>query len=169
LFEDSGIGSEHLGNPLYYSFRGEPFVYPDLFQMIEEHPQVFFQVYTNGTLMTREKAKRLSELGNLMVVISIEGYEEEADRWQGKGIYKKIMNAFNDLREARVLIGTSATVTKENVEVAASIVSLDPAYKVGFAGHLAVNGTMEPEVQEMERRIVSQHLGGVQRDSRSAV
>lgn len=99
---------------------GEPFVYPDLFRMIEEHPQIFFQVYTNGTLMTREKAKRLSELGNTMVVISIEGYEEETDRWRGKGVYKKIMNAFDDLREARVLIGTSATVTRQNAEVVAS-------------------------------------------------
>jgi len=99
---------------------GEPFVYPDLFQMIEEHPEIFFQVYTNGTLMTPEKAKRLSELGNTMVVISIEGYEDETDRWRGKGVYKKIMKAFDDLREARVLIGTSATVTKENVEVVAS-------------------------------------------------
>jgi sulfatase maturation enzyme AslB (radical SAM superfamily) len=99
---------------------GEPFVYPDLFRMIEEHPNIFFQVYTNGTLMTREKAKRLSELGNVMVVLSIEGYEEETDRWRGKGVYKKIMNTFDDLREARVLIGTSATVTKENVEVVAS-------------------------------------------------
>ncbi len=35
---------------------GEPFVYPHLFQMIEDHPQIFFQIYTNGTLMTREKA-----------------------------------------------------------------------------------------------------------------
>jgi MoaA/NifB/PqqE/SkfB family radical SAM enzyme len=99
---------------------GEPFVYPDLFQMIQEHSQIFFQVYTNGTLMTREKATRLSELGNAMVVISIEGYEEETDRWRGKGVYRKIMNAFDDLKEARVLLGTSATVTKENVQVVAS-------------------------------------------------
>jgi hypothetical protein len=55
-----------------------------------------------------------------MVVISIEGYEGETDRWRGKGVYKKIMNAFDDLRGARVLIGTSATVTRENVEVVAS-------------------------------------------------
>jgi len=99
---------------------GEPFVYPHLFRMIEEHPQIFFQVYTNGTLMTREKATRLSELGNAMAVISIEGYEEETDRWRGKGVYKKIMKAFDDLREARILIGTSATVTSQNAEVVAS-------------------------------------------------
>ena len=70
--------------------------------------------------MTREKAKRLSELGNVLVVISIEGYEEETDRWRGDGVYKKIMKAFDDLMEAKVLIGTSATVTHENTEVVAS-------------------------------------------------
>jgi MoaA/NifB/PqqE/SkfB family radical SAM enzyme len=99
---------------------GEPMIYPYLFQMIEDHPHIFFQVYTNGTLMSREKAKRFSDLGNVMVVISIQGYEEETDRWRGKGVYKKIMEAFEDLKEARVLIGTSATVTSENAEVVAS-------------------------------------------------
>lgn len=99
---------------------GEPLLYPDLFRMIEEHPQVFFQVYTNGTLMTREKAKRFSELGNILVVISIEGYEEETDPWRGKGVYRKIIDAFDCLREQKVLIGTSATVTRENTEVVAS-------------------------------------------------
>jgi MoaA/NifB/PqqE/SkfB family radical SAM enzyme len=99
---------------------GEPLLYPDLFRMIEEHPHIFFQIYTNGTLMTYEKARRLSELGNVLVVISIEGYEEETDRWRGEGVYKKIMNAFDCLREARVLLCSSATVTRENVEVVAS-------------------------------------------------
>jgi MoaA/NifB/PqqE/SkfB family radical SAM enzyme len=111
---------QELGIHFITILGGEPFLYPDLFRMIEEHPQIFFQVYTNGTLMTREKAKRLSELGNVLVVISIEGYEEETDRWRGSGVYRKIMDAFDYLREERVLIGTSATVTRENTEVVAS-------------------------------------------------
>ena len=57
---------------------GEPFMCPSLLQMIEEHPQIFFQIYTNGTLMTKEKAARVRDLGNTMVVVSCEGYEEEA-------------------------------------------------------------------------------------------
>ena len=116
---------QELGIHFITVLGGEPFLYPDLFRMIEEHPQIFFQVYTNGTLMTLEKAKRLSELGNVLIVISIEGYEEETDRWRGKGVYKKIMNAFNYLREERVLIGTSATVTRENTEVVASETFVD--------------------------------------------
>ena len=111
---------QELGIYFVTVLGGEPFLYPDLFRMIEDHPQIFFQVYTNGTLMTQEKAKRLSELGNILIVISIEGYEEETDRWRGEGVYTKIMNAFDYLRETRVLIGTSATVTRENTEVVAS-------------------------------------------------
>jgi MoaA/NifB/PqqE/SkfB family radical SAM enzyme len=111
---------QELGIYFVTVLGGEPFLYSDFFRMIEEHPQIFFQVYTNGTVMTREKAKRLSALGNVLIVISIEGYEEETDRWRGKGVYKKIMDAFDYLREKRLLIGTSATVTHENTEVVAS-------------------------------------------------
>lgn len=83
---------------------GEPLVYPHLFTMIERHPLIFFQVYTNGSLMTREKAKCFAEMGNVVVVISIEGDERGTDSWRGKGVYGKIMKAFEYLREARVII-----------------------------------------------------------------
>lgn len=99
---------------------GEPLMYPHLFQMIKEHPQIFFQVYTNGTLMTREKAEEIRDLGNAMVVVSCEGYEEETDKWRGPGVYKTIMEAMDCLREAHVLFGSSATVTRNNVEVVSS-------------------------------------------------
>ena len=95
-------------------------MYPDLFRMIEDHPQIFFQVYTNGTLMTKEKAEQIRDLGNAMVVVSCEGYEEETDRWRGPGVYKKIMEAMDCLREANVLFGSSATVTKNNVGILSS-------------------------------------------------
>ncbi len=99
---------------------GEPLMYPFLLQMIEEHPQIFFQIYTNGTLMTKEKAKRIRDLGNAMVVVSCEGYEEETDRWRGPGVFKKIMEAMDHLRDANVLFGSSATVTRNNVGVVSS-------------------------------------------------
>jgi len=124
---------------------GEPFLYPSLFQMIEEHPQIFFQIYTNGTLMTKEKAERIRDLGNAMVVVSCEGYEEETDRWRGSGVFKKIMEAMDHLREARVLFGSSATVTKNNVEVVSSEEWIDFLLEKGIVAqmyflYLPVNG-----------------------------
>jgi MoaA/NifB/PqqE/SkfB family radical SAM enzyme len=124
---------------------GEPFMYPHLFQMIEEHPNIFFQVYTNGTLMTKEKAEKIRDLGNAMVVVSCEGYEEETDKWRGQGVYKKIMEAMDHLREAHVLFGSSATVTKNNVGVVSSEEWVDHLLKKGIIAqmyflYLPVNG-----------------------------
>jgi len=144
---------------------GEPFMYPHLFQMIEDHPNIFFQVYTNGTLMTREKAERLRDLGNVMVVVSCEGYEEETDRWRGKGVFKKIMEAMDHLREAHVLFGSSATVTKDNVYVVSSEEWIDMLLDKGIIAqnyflYIPVNGQgdihlmVTPEQRDHLRRQV---------------
>lgn len=144
---------------------GEPLVYPHLFPMIEEHPDIFFQVYTNGTLMTRETAQRFADLGNVMVVMSIEGDERETDAWRGPGVYRKIMRAFDHLSKARVLIGTSATVTKENAAVVASEEFIDRMMAHGsFAPmyflYIPVNGKADlslmvtPEQRDHLRRQV---------------
>ena len=124
---------------------GEPFMYPHLFQMIEDHPQIFFQVYTNGTLMTKEKAEKIRDLGNAMVVVSCEGYEEETDKWRGPGVYEKIMEAMDHLREAHVLFGSSATVTRDNVQVVSSEEWIDHLLKKGIIAqnyflYIPVNG-----------------------------
>ncbi len=124
---------------------GEPLMYPSLFQMFEEHPQIFFQVYTNGTLMTEEKAQRIRDLGNAMVVVSCEGYEEETDRWRGPGVFKKIMEAMDHLKKANVLFGSSATVTRNNVGVVSSEEWIDFLLKKGIIAqmyflYLPVNG-----------------------------
>ena len=136
---------EELGIYFVTVLGGEPLMYPHLFKMIENHPDIYFQVYTNGTLMTKEYANRFSELGNNMVVISIEGYEEETDRWRGKGVYKKIMNAFEYLSNARVLAGSSATVTSENVYTVASEEFIDHMLNCGsfiqnYFLYIPVNG-----------------------------
>jgi MoaA/NifB/PqqE/SkfB family radical SAM enzyme len=144
---------------------GEPFMYPDLFRMIEEHSQIFFQIYTNGTLMTKEKAERIRDSGNAMVVVSCEGYEEETDRWRGRGVYAKIMEAMGHLREAHVLFGSSATVTKNNVGVVSSEDWVDHLLEKGIIAqmyflYLPVNGQGEinlmvtPEQRDHLRRQV---------------
>jgi MoaA/NifB/PqqE/SkfB family radical SAM enzyme len=124
---------------------GEPLMYPSLFRMFEEHPQIFFQVYTNGTLMTREKARRIRDLGNAMVVVSREGDEKETDRWRGPGVFKKIMEAMDHLKEANVLFGSSATVTRNNVGVVSSEEWIDFLLRKGMIAQmyflcLPVNG-----------------------------
>ncbi len=114
------IEAQEMGIGFVTILGGEPFVYPHLFPIIKKHPEVFFQIYTNGTLMDRKKARLLGKLGNTMVVSSIEGFEEETDARRGRGTFKKVMENMDMLAEARVLQGTSSTVTRHNVETISS-------------------------------------------------
>ena len=127
---------------------GEPLMYPHLFQMIEEHPEIFFQVYTNGTLLNLEAAQRFTDLGNTLVVISIEGDEKETDSWRGNGVHKKIMQSFENLNKANMIFGTSATVTSENEPVVCSFRFVDQMIELGsimqnYFLYVPVNGKAE--------------------------
>ncbi len=110
---------------------GEPLVYPYLFQMIEEHPDIFFQVYSNGTLLTSDVAQHFADLGNVLVVISIEGDEKETNSWRGADVYKKVMKAFENLNKADMIFGTSATVTSKNESVVSSFEFVDQMIELG--------------------------------------
>jgi len=157
--------AEELGIYFITILGGEPFVYPELFQMLEEHPNIFFQVYTNGTLIDEETARRISDLGNVAIVVSCEGYEEETDRWRGKGVYKKIMTAMDHLREAHVILGSSATVTTNNIDTVASDEFIDRLVDKGVVAqmyflYIPVNGEgdinlmVTPEQRDHLRRQV---------------
>jgi len=100
---------------------GEPFLYKSegktLLDIFKKYSNVIFLVYTNGTLISREIAQKLSELGNVTPAISVEGYEAETDEIRGKGIYKKILQAFDNLRTMGVPFGISVTASRKNYEL----------------------------------------------------
>jgi len=99
---------------------GEPTIWPHLFDFLERHNDSFFQIYTNGTLIDDKFAKRLSELGNAVPCISVEGFEKETDARRGKGVWKKVMRAMDVLRDNGVLFGFSVTATRSNNELVVS-------------------------------------------------
>ena len=99
---------------------GEPLAYRDegkgVLDLAERHPDVFFMMYTNGTLIDDATAKRMARLGNVMPSISIEGMKEKTDARRGDGVFDKIVAAMGRLRREKVLFGLSITATKDNVE-----------------------------------------------------
>lgn len=100
---------------------GEPFMYKsdgkDIFDIFREHDDSYFMVYTNATLIDKEVAGKLAELGNVTPAISVEGWEKETDARRGEGVFKKIQEAMDNLKEVGVPFGVSITATKENTEV----------------------------------------------------
>ena len=69
---------------------GEPFVRQDMWEMYRQHNDVFFQVFTNGTLIDGEATRKLADAGNVLVIFSIEGLEEETDARRGAGAFQTI-------------------------------------------------------------------------------
>jgi len=96
---------------------GEPFYREDLLDIWKKHNDMFFLVYTNGTLIDEKMAEKLADLGNVAPAISVEGFKEETDKRRGPGVYEKISNAWKYLKEKGVLFGFSATCTKYNAEI----------------------------------------------------
>ncbi|KPL19936.1 MAG: hypothetical protein AMJ92_00255 [candidate division Zixibacteria bacterium SM23_81] len=103
---------------------GEPFLYRDkgknLLDIAREHSDNFFLVYTNGILIDRALASSLAEVGNITPAISVEGLEAETDFRRGKGVHRRILQAFGNLRNFGVPFGISVTATRDNAELVVS-------------------------------------------------
>jgi len=99
---------------------GEPFIKEDLLDIFAAHSDVYFQVYTNGTLIDERVARILSQMGNVLPALSVEGWEKATDDRRGPGSFKKILAAMDRLRRAGVLFGFSATATRQNNELISS-------------------------------------------------
>lgn len=99
---------------------GEPFVWPPMLDIFREFDDIYFQVYTNGTLLDDRLVGTLAELGNVLPCISVEGFEAETDARRGRGTFTRITEAMRRLREAGVIFGFSCTVTRQNNELVVS-------------------------------------------------
>jgi MoaA/NifB/PqqE/SkfB family radical SAM enzyme len=99
---------EEMGIFFITILGGEPFIRQDMWEIYKRHSDIFFQVYTNGTLVDKEAARKLAELGNILVNFSVEGFEEETDARRGKGIFRKIMEGRDNLREVGAPFGFSS-------------------------------------------------------------
>jgi len=117
--EIDGILSEtrDLGSQFVVVSGGEPFVKKDEWmRLFDKYSDIFFLVYTNGTLIEDEDVKKLAELGNVVPAISLEGYEKETDGRRGPGVYKKATDTIRALSQAGVIVGTSITYTRDNID-----------------------------------------------------
>lgn len=112
--------AKEMGTYFFTISGGEPFTYEGLLDIFKKHNDACFLVYTNGTLIDEELAKKLGKLGNVAPAISIEGYQEETDYRRGKGIYEKVLRAMDNLKKEGVFFGFSATYTSLNYQVISS-------------------------------------------------
>lgn len=109
--------AKKLGMHVFLFTGGEPLVAKDkLIKLCKAHPDSVFIAFTNGTLVDDDFAREMLRVKNLVLTISVEGFEEATDFRRGKGTFKKIENAMEILRKYKLPFGASCCYTKENVD-----------------------------------------------------
>jgi len=100
---------------------GEPLMYKSLFEIFENNQDCYFQLFTNGTLLTDDVAKRLRKLANVTPLISFEGNETVADIRRGaKQVYSRTLQAVEAATQNKLITGVAISVCKSNIEMALS-------------------------------------------------
>src|SRR5688572_21713760 len=54
-----------MGNSFFGILGREPFMHPEVLQIFKNHPDCYFQVFTNGHFITDEVARELRRCGNV--------------------------------------------------------------------------------------------------------
>ena len=108
-----------FGVPVLLFSGGEPLVHPRLIEYAQYAVSKGMRavISTNGTLITKEKAKNLKEIGLSYVGISLDGLEETHDKFRGvKGSFQRAMRAIENCQEAGIKVGLRFTINKRNVK-----------------------------------------------------
>lgn len=109
------IGCKQKGSYFFGVLGGEPLIYKGLLDIMEKHSDCYFQVFTNGTLLTDEVAMRFKKMGNVTPLISIEGLQEESDARRGKNdVFRRTLDGVRACRKAKLIFGASASICKSN-------------------------------------------------------
>jgi MoaA/NifB/PqqE/SkfB family radical SAM enzyme len=106
------------GNSFFGILGGEPLLHPDLLDVLAEHPDCYFQIYTNGQLLTDEIAERLRRLGNATPLVSIEGGEAASDERRGsRDVLNRTLEGVKAAVRHRLVVGVATSVCQTNFDL----------------------------------------------------
>jgi radical SAM protein with 4Fe4S-binding SPASM domain len=117
---------------------GEPLLRRDCFDILGEIKKKGFEVslLTNGTLVTRERAQRLADLGVDAVQVSMEGAEDVHDAIRGKGSYDAAVAGVEWLVDCGLAVTLNVTVSDLNAEQVKKVVAFGShagVKRIGFS------------------------------------
>jgi MoaA/NifB/PqqE/SkfB family radical SAM enzyme len=105
------------GNSFFGILGGEPFMHPQLLDLLAAHPDCYFQIFTNGQFIAEKVAKRLREIGNCTPLISIEGREVVSDERRGKkDVLNKTLRGLDNCLKEGILTGVATSVCQTNID-----------------------------------------------------
>ena len=94
---------------------GEPTLDKRVLTLAKANADMMFFMFTNGGLIDQAYARKLSKAGNLIPILSVDGYSpRQHDYFKGKGSYSQVMRAIKVLNEAGLSWGYLSMVTNIN-------------------------------------------------------
>ncbi len=109
--------ARQMGNVFFGIVGGEPFMHPRLFDLLEPHPDCYFQIFTNGQFITEEVARRLRRLGNVTPLISVEGTEIVSDERRGRpNVFNRTMQGLRACLRNKVFTGVCTSLARSNFD-----------------------------------------------------
>jgi 12,18-didecarboxysiroheme deacetylase len=108
-----------FGVPVLLFSGGEPLVRGDLVDLARYAVSRGMRavISTNGTLITKDKARELKGVGLSYVGVSLDGMEEVNDHFRGKkGAFQAAMEGIRNCQEAGLKVGLRFTLNRMNVE-----------------------------------------------------
>ena len=94
---------------------GEPLLIDWLPEFFKENKNSYFQLFTNGHLLTAEKAEQFAAVGNVSPLVSIEGWNESYAERRGSGDgFQKALDALALCKKNGLITGVATSVSNGN-------------------------------------------------------
>jgi MoaA/NifB/PqqE/SkfB family radical SAM enzyme len=105
------------GVHFYGLLGGEPLLHGGLMDVLARHRDCYFQLFTNGTLLTDTLAREFRRLGNVTPLVSIEGLAATSDeRRGGRDVYARTLAGLDACRRHRLITGAASSLCKSNLD-----------------------------------------------------
>ncbi len=121
LTTEQGLGLisqlKDYGVPVILFSGGEPFMRQDLVQLVRSaaNSGIRAVISSNGTLITRDMANRLADVGLSYIGVSLDGMEGVNDKFRGvQGAFKKAMKGMQNAMASGIKVGLRFTMNKRN-------------------------------------------------------
>ena len=124
--------AKEMGNRFFGILGGEPFMHPELLDILAANPDCYFQLFTNGHFITDDVARRLRELGNATPLVSVEGNEIISDERRGKlQVYSKTMEGLHNCLKHKLITGVCTSLCQTNLDDLLNEAWVDRLIKLG--------------------------------------
>ena len=162
-------------SPSFNITGGEPFLRHDIFEILGIIRSRDFDTYllSNGVLIDKERAQKISDLKVRGVQVSIEALEKVHEMIRGKGSFSSAMRGVQHLLEAGITVTLNATLSDINADYFMDMIELASStgvQRLGFSrlvpsgrgAGLLTNMLKKEKVKELYRSILSLRIKGLE-------